>query len=383
MNKTVIAILSILLLSACATNSIKPETVLSESEEELTISIDSDVNIYTMSMHHFIDNDNVEYITIENNNYKPHCGAIIFYRLDSCKLYQIVEIANTGPNAVQGLFGHGVISSDRILVSSLARNTFSLINAKGEILRKYDYTKDAKGNYCGVSYFPSIYYTPMIINNGILYGPQEPVYIDGKVDFRNSPLSITIDTATGEVNQTKWHFPKLHDANNKIGYNEQFSCIFDGNRFVYSFCALDSIYIATENGEMKSHVAKSKYMGEVYNSGFSPNAISENEFAITNTKARYGNIVYDKWNNVYYRFCHYAENKKEIPREYLLCHGAFSIIILDNDLNVIGETKFQAGKYAPMLFFVNKKGLWISENNYERTDMTDDNLVFKCLKLIK
>ena len=44
-------------------------------------------------------------------------------------------------------------------------------------------------------------------------------------------------------------------------------------------------------------------------------------------------------------------------------HQSFSIIILNKDYEIIGETKFPGNTYAHHLCFVGKKGLYISENN--------------------
>lgn len=385
MKKTVLFLSISLLAVSCSNNiSSKKELTLQETDEVKSIKMGSDVKLFSMAMFHYVDESGIEYITIENKNHKPQSSAIFFYRLDSCSLYQTVEIAKRGPNTVSGLMGHLVINKDSILLSSVARNKFTLVNSKGEILKEYDFSTDENGNHNRISYSTSLYYTPLVINKGVIYGLQEVTYENEQPNFNNSPLSISIDTATGKVSRPAWHYPKLHEINNRINYNEQFSRIFDGKRFVYSFCVLDSIYTAEVGVTgLKPHVAKSKYMGNPYNSGFARNSNLNDQFSITNTKARYGNIIYDSEHNVYYRFCHYAEEKKNIPQEYIYCHGAFSIIILDGDFNVVGETQFPAGRYAPMLFFVNKEGLWLSENNYERDDRTDDELVFRCLKLSK
>lgn len=65
--------------------------------------------------------------------------------------------------------------------------------------------------------------------------------------------------------------------------------------------------------------------------------------------------------------------------EYIFCRKEFSIMILDENFNVLGETLFPAGKYIPALFFVNEKGLFLSVNNTSNPQMTDDKLVFQCL----
>ena len=126
---------------------------------------------------------------------------------------------------------------------------------------------------------------------------------------------------------------------------------------------------------------------EVDKSGYSRNLPMAEGIVESNSKPKYDNIVYDRYRDVYYRFCRMKDTKTSpkgfLDRGYYQCLSDFSILILNSDLEVIGETLFEAGVYAPKLFFVNKDGLWLSENNYQREDITDDVLKFRCLKLVE
>ncbi len=66
----------------------------------------------------------------------------------------------------------------------------------------------------------------------------------------------------------------------------------------------------------------------------------------------------------------------------MYCRKEFSIIVVNSDFEVIGETYFKAGIYAPTLFFVNEDGLYISENNTDNPESSEDKLVFRCFKLV-
>ena len=58
-------------------------------------------------------------------------------------------------------------------------------------------------------------------------------------------------------------------------------------------------------------------------------------------------------------------------------HQSFSIIILNKDYEIIGETKFPGNTYAHHLCFVGKKGLYISENNENNPQFDENKLVFR------
>ena len=62
-------------------------------------------------------------------------------------------------------------------------------------------------------------------------------------------------------------------------------------------------------------------------------------------------------------------------------HQSFSIIILNKDYEIIGETKFPGNTYAHHLCFVGKKGLYISENDENNPQFDENKLVFRCFTL--
>ena len=56
----------------------------------------------------------------------------------------------------------------------------------------------------------------------------------------------------------------------------------------------------------------------------------------------------------------------------------FSIIVLNADFEIIGETKFPGKKYFYKMSFVGREGLYISENNLENPQFDENKLVFTC-----
>ena len=100
--------------------------------------------------------------------------------------------------------------------------------------------------------------------------------------------------------------------------------------------------------------------------------------------ASYQNILYDKYRKVYYRFA-YPETELESNLNYMqILHNGkkeFSIIILDEDLNIIGETKFPPFTYVPHICFIREDGLYISTSHFMREDYSDDILRFQLIEL--
>lgn len=90
-------------------------------------------------------------------------------------------------------------------------------------------------------------------------------------------------------------------------------------------------------------------------------------------------LMYDKYRKVFYRFALMPDdNIKPFSNNP---HQSFSIIILNKDYEIIGETKFPGNTYAHHLCFVGKKGLYISENNENNPQFDENKLVFRCFTL--
>ena len=94
--------------------------------------------------------------------------------------------------------------------------------------------------------------------------------------------------------------------------------------------------------------------------------------------------MYDKYRDVYYRFaempCELAKDEDPYS-EFTPKAREFSVIILDKDFRIIGETKFPGNKYFIRMSFVGRDGLYISENNLANPDFDEDKLVFACFAL--
>ncbi|MCZ4238092.1 DUF4221 family protein, partial [Staphylococcus equorum] len=74
----------------------------------------------------------------------------------------------------------------------------------------------------------------------------------------------------------------------------------------------------------------------------------------------YGNLIYDKYRDVYYRFV-YPETEVQ-PNDnamdiWQLGRSKFSIMILNKEFEVVGETLFPENTYASNHFFIREDGL--------------------------
>lgn len=61
----------------------------------------------------------------------------------------------------------------------------------------------------------------------------------------------------------------------------------------------------------------------------------------------------------------------------------FSIMVLDKDFNVLGETMFPDYTYNSKLMIIREDGLYISDSHYMNPDFNDDVLSFKKFDLVE
>jgi hypothetical protein len=97
-------------------------------------------------------------------------------------------------------------------------------------------------------------------------------------------------------------------------------------------------------------------------------------------------MIYDKYRDVYYRIA-YPETEMENGENYLEIFRTgrknFSIIILDKEFKIIGETLFPDYTYISNTMFVSEKGLFIRSNHHKSAAFEEDKLIFDCFELSK
>lgn len=97
----------------------------------------------------------------------------------------------------------------------------------------------------------------------------------------------------------------------------------------------------------------------------------------------YGDIVYDKYRKVFYRFCTIGDDLGENPNLYLLSSYKTkgTIIILNDSLETMGEVVLPERRFNFSNYFIAKEGLYLSKNTPLSSDIDEDHLRFSLLEL--
>ena len=155
--------------------------------------------------------------------------------------------------------------------------------------------------------------------------------------------------------------------------------------FIYSFALDENLYKTNiQTGIIEKILAKSRYISNV-NPIKLPSELTQ-LMKKTCEMPSYGNIMYDKYRKVYYRFVYLKSELKPNEDSRKILHNGkkeFSIMMLDENLNVLGETRFPAFTYVPHICFINKDGLYLSTSHFKREDYSDDVLRFQRIELVK
>ena len=164
-----------------------------------------------------------------------------------------------------------------------------------------------------------------------------------------------------------------------------FSREFDGKQLVYSFHMDENIYATNiRTNEEKVISAPSRYIKKLNFIKYSDDReMVYKQFLET---SYYYNILYDKYRNVYYRFAIIGSEITNHPGYsfFDICTNGFttfSVITLDENFNIIGETLFPKHTYNPTIAFVHKNGLYISDSHILNPSFDEDILSFKCFTL--
>lgn len=94
----------------------------------------------------------------------------------------------------------------------------------------------------------------------------------------------------------------------------------------------------------------------------------------------YGDVVYDRFREVYYRIA-YPREDLELTESFVDLwqsgRSRFSVIVLDKDFQIIGETMLPANRYRSDLYYVASDGFYISDSHYKSPDYDEDSLGFR------
>lgn len=348
---------------------------LEATEQIKNFILDSDVRYNAFYLYPFCDGGK-EYLSFLN--YRTN--QILFYDLKTTRFLKKIELNAEGPDGIVQASGFYIKDFNNIFVSSYAYNGLIKVDTTCHIIQKIPYGETNDGYKVLPSYKPSSHpYVPPIFIKDKMYITQ-PVAVQF-CPLTETPLSVEIDTVQKQYKSVPLTYSVLTKKERQTN-DIIFSRIFDGVHFVYSFSVSENIQIASvDHSQIQTVQVKSKYID--YPADIQE--LSEKGPQQNLELARYGDLLYDPYREVYYRFAYpqvSLDNHKNWWGKAVYGRKKFSVIILDKNFEIIGETLFPEAIYNSYVFFVHKDGLYISRD-YQMLDGTqsEDYMTFELFKL--
>lgn len=381
----ILFVASFLFISCAEQVKMEDRYVLQPVDNYLEYAIDEETVVPLFNLYTF-EEMGVEYLTFSNSDTR----TILIYELQTGKLVKKISYDAEGPNGIgTRLYGYLVKDFNHIYIPNVNQSRIYETDTTGILRKTIDFSKIEEGFLSIPAYYTNHDDKQLYFIGDTLYIPQtlnRTIGTDRWVE--ESPVAVFIDTLSNKIKK----FPMLH-PHGKItskNYNSyiadiSYSLLMKDSCFIYSFSLDENLYkVDIHSNKQNKILAKSQFAPNV-----SPIRIPKELTQLikkTCEMASYGNIMYDKYRKVYYRFVYHKMelNSKEDYRK-LLHSGKtdFSIIILDENFKVLGETRFPAFTYVPHISFINEDGLYLSISHFKREDYSDDWLRFQRIELVK
>lgn len=331
-------------------------------------------------------NKQVCYFEAENKHFLSYHDRkshhMLFFSLDNDSLINEIYFQKKGPNKIQTITGMYFANFDSIYLFTLKRSQVIRIDFNGNIKEIIDFSDINNGKYPVAIYgIINQINNPIIkIGNDLYFATRPPVSNEFN-ETNNISLGLMFNTKTKKTSLSSFKYPKVSELGDIA--NVYFSRDYDGEKWVYSFLLSHDLFIYNKNGTSYRKKAKSKYAA---NNLKIPRKNAANPI-LEALKPRYLSLIYDKWENVFYRiYLHETHTTKDMTSEELFAlidsPETFSVIILDELLNVIGETKMTKNRYNPEMFFVDKNGLHFALHE-KNPKFSPDYLQFASFKITK
>lgn len=374
-----------LLVFGCKPNSpfIITHTLIASTDSVIKIHIDNNSTNLSICTQ-FICHNDTNYIALLNRNY----NKIMIYNLDSKKLYNVINLKQNGPNSFPLIYGFAFKKLDTILAVSTYPQLVGIIGKNGTVLKKISYARDINDNIV----YPS---NAALGNHPILVG--DSIYLIQSIISDESSMFLTLDKIehtsvnislnikTGKCKLSPLKIPVDLKDKDIVGLNA-FREIGYSNSFIYYYNLLNFLYVTKDFLTFNKIPIQTNYNLKV-KKNIRKFVHSTFEKAVKNYLAgdEILDIHYDKFRECYYLVVSKRSTNFDKNADYRLelNYPQFMIIMLDKNLNYMGDVYFPKDTYSCKMMFITKKGLFISEDNLNNSEFDEDYLRFRQFNLIK
>ncbi len=359
------------------------DVVAFEEVEKITLPLDKNSAFRHYSFGFNKSNTSSDYYYSFLNEYEK---SIVYYNLKNRKIKKIVlkEEGRNGVGNLSGVSAHLFKNENDFYYYNEYTATLFNLDSLGNIKSKHK-IKDYKTGKAFPSPEPSGI-NPFVVFNNVAYfscslsQPQN--------DYSDYGMILKYDLKK-ETTDYIVPFPDLYNKDfwgSSFRYltyfyfdtnNEKMTLTYPVSPFVYSVDlknkTKDSVYVGSKHFK----TVEPMRLDLEYAFKQDRNFKQEDEFSLTNSD--YFRIIYDEYNNYYYRFALVRPTLEEKRRGVVF--PDFSIIILNKNFEKLGEQVFSSSVYDNNTVGVTDKGLLIARKDLYNTN--EDEITFSVFNPIK
>ena len=346
--------------------------VFNTNSKTYKLKISSDIINQSVCLFPYTSSDSTQYLYYLSG----YTNKLCVFNLDTQSLEHIITLERRGPNGVGDVNGFEILSPDSILVTSNFRRELFLVNPNGEIISSINYSKYKQDTNIPIYAANSRSFENMRLgfSKSKIYVPFYPGYDEGNyksIAPEDVRFIAEIDTSTRSAKLLNIGFPE--DYWDKQYYPSFFGFFKYDRTFYVNYMYDDRVAISKDSKNWSYVKVKSAYID-----------IKEDILPMgRGVNNHYSRLVANPYRNEFYRFV--VNKQKNLDGRTFLdmirYPPRFSIMVLDQELNILGETQFPIDTYDMHGYFVTKEGLYLSCSNPFNPNYSIDTLEFRLLTL--
>lgn len=373
--KTIYPLFLLLITLSCSTKKEKYELIF-KVFESIQIPLDS-AESPSGTTFQYIYSDSGEFLAIQNKA----VHAIEIFNLNSKNHEKQIKLQKDGPNRSGEVNGFRIFSNDSLLVASYPQKLM-LFNFEG--IKKAEFpVKDTQND---VNYISSTSEIPFLFEGKKVFGAQP--FFRNFFDMTASDLGkyshiYQLDMESDNP-ETDW----LPISNPEDSWKEgkkvsKFTWTDRGDSILVSPYNDHRIWVISKIQKklLTRLEAKAPDVNQFHIIKGLP---SGDQGIIEELEAdRYELFLYDKFRQVFYRFYFVGIDVNDFEIHYRNLYSnrpKIGILILNTDLEIIGNHLFETHEIEPWNYFVGKKGLYVSTNNPNRDDFDENFLRYDIIR---
>ena len=276
----------------------------------------------------------------------------------------------------------GIFSLDSLIFVDGGAHAICLTDAHGTIRQQWQPRTPIYGR---MPYFIDTALQPVYVHGSYLYlhcGPDSIGVISAdsstfhKFLTYNTGLVLNVRDTTFANNKTG-QFPSFLSAKNSFNIVFPQACVSPTGDYIFTYGPFSELYRYSLNGDKQVLNAPSRYYRPARGLPFAK--LSDRQ-ALTDykiTEPEYGPLISDPFRHRYLRvYRHGLPAALDQPLRPSYADLPWSLLILNSDLQVVGEVKF-ASTYDPRLILATRRGILIGNRRPENTNYNPQQLSFQ------